>query len=77
MAPRTVVRSERYDVPQQFIDLATRRTEFLFRHIQFGDMPMRHVIASAYLQGMSDCADALKAKGHLITLTDTDRCGGL
>lgn len=65
MAPRAVVRSERYDVPQPFIDLAQRRTEFLFRHIQFGDMPMRHVIASAYLQGMSDCADALEAKGHL------------
>jgi hypothetical protein len=65
MAPRTVVRSERYDVPQQFIELAQRRTEFLFRHIQFGDMPMRNVIASAYLQGMSDCADALEARGRI------------
>lgn len=58
MAPRTVVRSERYDVPQQFVELAQRRTEFLFRHIQFGDMPMRHVIASAYLQGISDAIEA-------------------
>jgi hypothetical protein len=75
MAPRKVVRSERYDVPQQFIELAQRRTEFLFRHIQYGDMPMRHVIASAYLQGMSDCTDALEAKGHLTTLPSTE-CGG-
>lgn len=64
MAPPKVIRSERYDVPQPFIELAQRRTEFLFRHIQFGDMPMRHVIASAYLQGMSDCADAMEAKGY-------------
>jgi hypothetical protein len=64
MAPKPVIRSERYDVPQQFIELAERRMEFLFRHIQYGDMPMRHVIASAYLQGMSDCADALEAKGY-------------
>jgi hypothetical protein len=64
MAPPKVTRSERYDIPQQFVDLAMRRTEFLFRHIQFGDMPMKYVIASAYLQGMSDCADALEAKGY-------------
>lgn len=70
MAPRTVSRSERYDVPQQFVELAQRRTEFLFRHIQFGDMSMRHVIASAYLQGMSDCADALEAKGYLCSMTN-------
>lgn len=64
MAPKKVIRSELYEVPQPFIDLAQRRTEFLYRHIQSGDMPMRHVICSAYLQGMSDCADALQAKGY-------------
>ena len=63
MAPPKVVRSERYDVPQEFIELAQRRTEFLFRHIQHGDMPMCHVIASAYLQGMSDVVDTMEAKG--------------
>lgn len=65
MAPKAVIRSERYDVPQQFVDLAERRTEFLFRHIQYSNMTMRNVLASAYLQGMSDCADALEARGHL------------
>ena len=65
MAPPKVIRSERYDVPEQFVDLARRRTEFLFRHIQFGDMPMKYIIASAYLQGMSDYADVMEAKGLL------------
>lgn len=66
MAPRPVIRSERYDVPQEFMDLAHRRTEFLFRHIQYGDMPMRMVITSAYFQGMNDAVDALVAKGRII-----------
>lgn len=65
MAPRAIARSERYDVPQEFHDLATRRTEFLFRHIQFGDMPMKNVIASAYLQGMNDCVEALERRDRI------------
>jgi hypothetical protein len=63
MAPPKVIRSERYDVPQQFMELAQRRTEYLFRHLQYGDMAMKHVIASAYFQGMNDCVDAMEAKG--------------
>lgn len=63
MAPPKVIRSERYDVPQQFMELAQRRTEYLFRHLQYGDMAMKHVIASAYLQGMSDVVDTMNAKG--------------
>jgi len=63
MAPKPVIRSERYDVPEPFIALAQRRTEFLFRHMAYGDMPMRHILASAYLQGMNDCVDAMEAKG--------------
>lgn len=47
------------------MDLAQRRTEFLFRHLQFGDIPMRHIIASAYLQGMSDVVNTMDTKGLL------------
>lgn len=50
MAPRPVARSERYDVPQPFMDLAHKRTEFLYRHLTYGDTPLRNIIASAYLQ---------------------------
>jgi hypothetical protein len=42
------------DVPPPMIDLAKRRTEALFRHMQFGDTPMRMILASAYMQGMTD-----------------------
>src|SRR5258708_634648 len=63
MAPRPAPRSERVDLPYPFVDLAQRRTEFLFRHMTYGDMPMRMVLASAYVQGMSDAVDALDAKG--------------
>lgn len=76
MAPPKVIRSERYDVPQQFHDLAQRRTEFLFRHIQHGDMPMRHVIASAYFQGMNDCVDTLDARDLIKDSTDGARQDG-
>jgi hypothetical protein len=66
MAPPKIVRSERYDVPEEFMDLARRRTEFLFRHIQYGETPMKNIIASAYLQGMSDAVDALDARGRIL-----------
>lgn len=65
MAPPKVTRSERFDVPQQFMELAQRRTEYLFRHLQHGDMAMRHVIASAYFQGMNDCVDTLDARNRI------------
>jgi hypothetical protein len=65
MSPRPQPRSERYDVPEPFIDLARRRTEFLFRHMTYGDMPMRHILASAYLQGMNDCVEAMDKRGLL------------
>ena len=53
---------ERVDVPPRFIDLAQRRTEFLFHVMTYGDQPMKLVLASAYLQGLGDAADALEAK---------------
>ena len=65
MAPPKVVRSERYDVPQPFAELAQRRTEFLFRHIQYGDTPMKMIIASAYLQGLSDGVEAMDRRDML------------
>jgi hypothetical protein len=63
MSRRPIARSERYDVPQPFIELASRRTEFLFRHLQFGNTPLHIIISSAYLQGMSDVVDTMDAKG--------------
>lgn len=47
------------DVPEPMIGLAKRRTEGLFRQMQYGDMPMRMVLASAYMQGMHDMFDTL------------------
>lgn len=60
MAPRPRPTYESIDVPQPFIDLAQRRTEFLFHVMTWGDKSMRLVLASAYLQGLGDAADALE-----------------
>jgi hypothetical protein len=65
MAPRHKSRSRRINLPEPFVDLAKRRTEFLFDHAMYGDMPMRLLLACAYLQGMSDAAEALDAKDIL------------
>lgn len=62
MAPRISPRYERIDVPHRFINLAQRRTEFLFHIMTYGDQPVRLVLASAYLQGVGDAADAIDAK---------------
>lgn len=70
MAPKPRPRFEMVDVPHRFVDLAQRRTEFLFQVITYGNQSMKNVLASAYLQGMGDAADAIenrdqKAKGWL------------
>jgi hypothetical protein len=62
MAPPSRPRYESVDIPAPFIDLAQRRTEFLFHAMTYGDKPMRIVLASAYLQGMNDAVDALDAR---------------
>jgi len=62
MAPRSRPRYEPVDIPAPFIDLAQRRTEFLFHVMTYGDKPMKIVLASAYLQGVNDAVDALDAK---------------
>lgn len=53
------------EVPASTIELARRRTEFLFRHMQYGDSPLRMILASAYVQGMNDMFDTLEARGLL------------
>jgi len=60
MAPRKRPMYERIDVPACFVDLAQRRTEFLFHVMTYGDQPMKSVLASAYLQGLGDAADAIE-----------------
>ena len=59
-------RSKRFDVPHEFFDLATRRTEFLFAHATYGDMPLRRLLACAYAQGLADAGDALSEKPQQI-----------
>lgn len=65
MAPPKVSRSERYDVPQQFMELAQRRTEYLFPHIKW-NMTLKDALASAYFQGMNDAVAALDARDRII-----------
>jgi hypothetical protein len=54
--------SKDYEVPSAMIDLAQRRTEFLFRLMTYGDIPMRSVLASAYMQGMNDMFQAMEKR---------------
>ncbi len=56
------LRSTEVQVPEPMIDLARRRTDFLYRHIQWGS-PMHVILASAYIQGMNDMLDAMDAAG--------------
>jgi hypothetical protein len=51
------------EIPAEMIGLAERRTEFLFRHMQYGPNPMKMILASAYIQGMNDMFDALENAG--------------
>lgn len=62
MAPRSVPRYETVDIPAKFMELAQRRTQYLFQVMTWGDKPMRIVLASAYLQGINDAADAMDSK---------------
>lgn len=50
------------EIPAPMIDLAKRRTEFLFRYIQYGDRPMREILASVYMQGMNDMFDVIERR---------------
>lgn len=57
--------SERVEVPAPMISVAERRTEFLFRHLQYSPSPMKTILASAYIQGMNDMFDAIENAGLL------------
>ena len=46
------------------LDVAKRRTDFLYRHIEWGS-PMHQILASAYMQGMNDMLDAMDAAGMI------------
>jgi hypothetical protein len=50
-------RIQREDLPEKFVDLARRRTSYLFRLVTHQDLTI--LFASAYLQGASDAADAM------------------
>ena len=58
-------------VPESTITLAKSRTEFLFRHMTYGDSPMRMILASAYIQGMTDMFDTLDARGLVRRIPQT------
>lgn len=51
---------ERFAVPLDIVDLAKRRTAFLFRIAS--TMRTENVLANAYLQGMADAADVIASK---------------
>lgn len=53
---------ETIDVPRNFIDLAERRTEFLFHVMRYGRQSIQTILASAYLQGVEDGATAMERK---------------
>ena len=53
------------EVPAPMIGVAERRTEFLFRHIQYGPGTMKTILTSAYIQGMNDMFDAIEGAGML------------
>jgi hypothetical protein len=50
------------EVPTAMIDVAKRRTEFLFRYMHYGDRPLREILASAYMQGMTDMFDVMERR---------------
>lgn len=57
--------SREVDIPAPMIGLSERRTEFLFRHMQYGPMTMKAILSSAYMQGMNDMFDALENAGMI------------
>jgi hypothetical protein len=56
--------------PTSAIELAQKRTEFLFRCMAYGDTSMPMILASAYIQGMNDMFDALERRGLIADLEE-------
>jgi len=52
-----------YEPPAGWRDFAHRRTEFLFRFMQYRDLPIRDALASAYGQGIADAVQAIENRG--------------
>jgi hypothetical protein len=62
VAPKPTPRFERVDLPAKFLDLAHRRTQYLFHVMTWTNDSMKSILASAYLQGINDASDALENK---------------
>ena len=58
------------DIPPDAIELAEKRTAPLFQEMQYGRLPMRSILASAHLQGMTDMFLALQARGFITAPPD-------
>lgn len=53
------IQVEEVEVPPAMRELCQRRTEWVIRDYVAFDRPIRHAMMQAYLQGISDAADAL------------------
>jgi len=60
MSPPLKHRYRTIELPEEYIDLARRRTAFLFELIRRYDLTI--LFASAYLQGISDATETIYAK---------------
>lgn len=61
MSPKP--RYQRVELPAEFVDLALRRTAFLFELTR--QQNLAFLFASAYLQGASDVAETMRHKENL------------
>lgn len=58
--PRKAAPQHRRDhIARQFMHLARRRSEFLFRVMPDSGSPLHNILASSYLQGFSDASEAI------------------
>lgn len=63
---------ERIEIPQQHFQFASRRmkgfVEFAADLARFGTLDLVNLAASAYLQGLSDCLEAMERRGMALTI---------
>jgi hypothetical protein len=59
MGKRSTRPSARFHVERDVLDLAERRTEFLMNPVPVNILPLRRLLACAYVQGMRDAAESL------------------
>lgn len=60
MMAKESIRIERYEVAPAMLELAMRRVRFVTTHCIH--LPFNHMLATAYMQGMSDAIDVLQAR---------------